>query len=92
MNTLHAEKVFNELIKKSKTSSYNQINNCPKLIRRQQITKFLSRYEVFKKQVNIKGSIVENGVDEGFGAMTFAHFPSIIINSSDKKNYSTVNK
>tara|TARA_B100000795_G_scaffold259880_1_gene235233 strand:+ start:5840 stop:6559 length:720 start_codon:yes stop_codon:yes gene_type:complete len=78
MKTFHTEKAFNELIKKSKTSSYSQINNFPKFIRRQQIAKFLARYEVFKRQVNIKGSIVECGVDEGFGVMTFAHFSAIL--------------
>ena len=62
MKTSHTEKTFNELIKKSKTSSYSQINNFPKFIRRQQIAKFLVRYEVFKRQVNIKGSVVECGV------------------------------
>ena len=59
MKTSHTEKTFNELIKKSKTSSYSQINNFLKFIRRQQIAKFLVRYEVFKRQVNIKGFVVE---------------------------------
>ncbi len=78
MKTTHIEKIFDELIKKSKTSEYKKINNFTKFTKRQRTAQFLARYEVFKRQVNIKGSIVECGVDEGFGVMAFAQFSAIM--------------
>lgn len=45
--------------------------------RRQDIAKFLARTEIFKKVLNVHGSIVECGVHEGAGVMTWAHLSSI---------------
>ena len=78
MRSIHQEKVFKQLIKKSNTSEYSKLNNFTKFIRRQQVAKFLARYEVFQRQIGIKGSIIECGVDEGFGVMAFAHFSTIL--------------
>lgn len=44
---------------------------------RQAITKFLARNEVFLKQLNVNGSIVELGVHRGASLMSWAHFSSI---------------
>ncbi|URN96104.1 MAG: TylF/MycF family methyltransferase [Candidatus Pristimantibacillus lignocellulolyticus] len=43
-----------------------------KYARRQAISRFLARYELFKLQMNIKGSIVECGVHKGAGIMGWA--------------------
>ncbi len=39
-------------------SLQNRLDNFEKYIRRQTMTRFLARYELFKLQANIKGSIV----------------------------------
>lgn len=43
-----------------------------KYARRQAISRFLARYELFKLQMNIKGSVVECGVHKGTGVMGWA--------------------
>jgi hypothetical protein len=45
---------------------------------RQVVTDFLVRYELFKMIHNIPGSILEFGVFNGQGLMSFAHFSSIM--------------
>ena len=55
-----------------------KIENFPKYVRRQNLTRFLALYEIFKLAVNVKGSIVECGVNNGFGIMSWAKFSSII--------------
>ena len=46
-------------------------------VSRQSLTKFLARSEVFQKQLNVNGSIVEVGVHRGASYMTWAHLSSI---------------
>jgi hypothetical protein len=55
-----------------------KIENFPKYVRRQNITRFLALYEIFKRIVPIKGSIVECGVNRGFGVMSWAKFSAIL--------------
>jgi hypothetical protein len=55
-----------------------KMQNFPKYVRRQNITRFLVLYEIFKKVINIKGSVVECGVNQGFGLMSWAKFSAII--------------
>jgi hypothetical protein len=43
-----------------------------KYARRQSISRFLARYELFKLQMDVKGSIVEGGVHHGAGLMGWA--------------------
>ena len=50
----------------------------PKYIKRQNLTRLLSLYEIFKLVVDVKGSIIECGVNRGFGLMSWAKFSSII--------------
>jgi hypothetical protein len=50
----------------------SKMENFPKYVRRQNITRFLALYEVFKLALPIKGSIVECGVHQGFGVMSWA--------------------
>jgi len=56
----------------------NKIENFPKYVRKQNLTRFLSLYEIFKKVLNIKGSIIECGVNHGFGVMSWAKFSAIL--------------
>lgn len=71
-------------------SAYASVfNNCPdslevklahfpKYLRRQDMTRLLSLYELFKQVLNVKGSIIECGVYRGFGLMAWAHFSAIL--------------
>ena len=54
------------------------IETFPKYARRQALARFLARYEIFKLQIGIKGSVVECGVHEGSGLMTWAKISSIL--------------
>ena len=44
----------------------------PKYATRQSLARFLARYELFKLQLEVKGSIVECGVHQGGGLLTWA--------------------
>lgn len=55
-----------------------KLENFPKYVRRQNLTRFLALYELFKLIVPVKGSIVECGVHHGFGVMTWAKLSAIL--------------
>jgi methyltransferase family protein len=55
-----------------------KIENFPKYVRRQNLTRFLALYEIFKRVLPVKGSIVECGVNHGFGLMSWAKFSAIL--------------
>lgn len=58
-------------------SNVEKLENFPKYVPRQSLTRFLSRNEIFKRVLNVQGSIVECGVLFGGGLMTFAQLSSI---------------
>jgi hypothetical protein len=55
-----------------------KLANFPKYVRRQNMTRLLALYELFKLAVPVKGSIVECGVNQGFGLMSWANFSAVI--------------
>lgn len=55
-----------------------KIENFTKYIRRQRIARFLAHYEIFKKQLGVKGSVIECGVHHGGGLMTWAKLSSTL--------------
>jgi len=55
-----------------------KLENFPKYVRRQNLTRFLALYELFKRVLPIKGSVVEGGVNQGFGLMTWAKLSAIL--------------
>lgn len=55
-----------------------KLQNFTKYIRRQNLTRLLALYELFKKVLPVKGSIVECGVHRGFGVMTWANISSVL--------------
>lgn len=55
-----------------------KIENFPKYVRRQNLTRFLALYEIFKRVQDVKGSIIECGVFHGFGTMTWAKLSAIL--------------
>ena len=62
---------------KNPESWEKKMENFPKYVRRQNITRFISLYELFKRIQYQMGSIIECGVANGSGLMSFAHFSSI---------------
>jgi hypothetical protein len=55
-----------------------KMEHFPKYVRRQNLTRFLALYEIFKQIVPIKGSIVECGVFQGFGISTWTKLSAIL--------------
>ena len=55
-----------------------KLENFPKYIRRQRVTRYLALYEIFKLALPVKGSIIECGVNEGFGLMSWANFSAVL--------------
>src|SRR5438105_5032225 len=53
-------------------------NNFAKYVRRQELTRFLVRHDLFKKILDIKGSIIECGVFSGNGLMSWAQLSAIL--------------
>jgi len=68
------EKFFNSSI----GTTVDKLSNFSKYVPRQDLTAFLYKYEIFKKILNVQGSIIECGVFLGGGLMTFAHLSSIL--------------
>lgn len=66
------------LFDESACPTVGKLLNFPKYVRRQEVARFLCRYEIFKRQLNVKGSIVECGVHHGGGVMTWAHFSATL--------------
>lgn len=62
------------LFDESACPTSDKLRNFPKYVRRQDIARFLCRYEIFRRQINIKGSVVECGVHHGGGLMSWAQF------------------
>lgn len=55
-----------------------KMENFPKYVRRQNLTRFLALYEIYKQVLTVKGSVVECGVNHGFGLMSWAKFSAIL--------------
>lgn len=66
-----------EYFNSSSFSAVERLMNFPLYVPRQNLTTFICKYEIFKRVLNIQGSIVECGVLFGGGLMTFAQLSSI---------------
>ena len=73
----HRKKFLKEIILKKKVTLSDIADNFPKYTSRQQFSRFLVRHELFKTILGIKGSIVECGVFEGNGLMTWAQLSAV---------------
>ncbi|TPQ25227.1 TylF/MycF/NovP-related O-methyltransferase [Methylomonas koyamae] len=60
------------LIEKYPAPINSKLDNFEKYVRRQALSRFLVRYELFQMQLHIKGSIIECGVHHGGGLMAWA--------------------
>ena len=54
-----------------------KLQNFPKNVRREDVTKFLMRNDAFRKQLSVHGSVVDLGVARGASLMTWLHLSSI---------------
>jgi hypothetical protein len=68
------EKVF----RKCPDTVEAKLDNFTKYIRRQRLTRLLSLYEIFKRALPVKGSIIECGVYRGFGLMAWANMSAVL--------------
>ncbi len=68
------ERFFNA----SPYSAVEKLMNFPLFVPRQDLTKFMIKYEIFKRVLGIHGSIVECGVLFGGGVATFAQLSAIL--------------
>lgn len=59
-------------------SNTEKLENFAKYVPRQNLARFLARYEIFKLVHNVQGSIVECGVLFGGGLMAFANLSTIL--------------
>ena len=55
-----------------------RLENFPKYVRRQHLKRFLAMYEIFKRVLHVKGSVVECGVFRGFGLASWAKLSTIL--------------
>jgi len=67
-----------EFIRDSGGTLTEKIENFPRYVPRQNLARFLARYELFKQILDVQGSIVECGVFMGAGLMTFANLSAIL--------------
>lgn len=74
-----AEAARNRALFEANPASWEtKLENFPKYVRRQNLTRFLALYELFKRVLPIKGSVIEGGVHNGFGLMTWAKLSAIL--------------
>src|SRR5262249_8567406 len=55
-----------------------KLESFPKYVKRQSLTRVLALYEIMKRVLEVKGSIVECGVFRGAGLMTWANLSAIL--------------
>jgi hypothetical protein len=67
-----------EIFSASADTVEQRIETFPRYVRRQQLKRFLSMYELFKRVLTVKGSVVECGVFRGFGLMSWAKLSTIL--------------
>lgn len=71
-------KQIEEVFLNNGSSTESNLENFPKYIRRQKVTRYLALYELFKLSLSVKGSIIECGVNAGFGLMSWANFSAVL--------------
>jgi hypothetical protein len=71
-------KKLEEVFVKCPESIEIKLDNFTKYIRRQRLTRLLALYELFKKILPVKGSIVECGVYRGFSLMAWANMSAVL--------------
>src|SRR6266516_3918027 len=65
-------------IRESPGAFTEKMENFSKYVPRQNLARFLARYEIFKRIIDVQGSIVECGMLFGGGLMSFANLSTIL--------------
>jgi Macrocin-O-methyltransferase (TylF) len=58
-------------------TTVSKLQNFPKYVLREDLTKFVARNELFKRQLQVHGSVVDLGVARGASLMTWMHLSTI---------------
>jgi hypothetical protein len=66
------------IFERSADTVEHKIETFPRYVRRQQLKRFLAIYELYKRILPVKGSIVECGVFRGFGFMSWVKLSAIL--------------
>ena len=75
---LDSREVLEDYFNSSPGSSTEKLENFAKYVPRQNLARFLARYEIFKLIKDVQGSIVECGVLFGGGLLSFAKLSTIL--------------
>jgi len=67
-----------EVFERSRDTTEHKLEAFPRYVRRQHLKRFLSMYELYKRILPVKGSIVECGVFRGFGFMSWLKLSAIL--------------
>ncbi|MFH1031499.1 MAG: TylF/MycF/NovP-related O-methyltransferase [Chloroflexota bacterium] len=67
-----------EIFVKCSDDIETKLENFTKYVRRQNLTRFLAQYEIYKQLLSVKGSIIECGIYRGFGLMSWANLSAIL--------------
>jgi hypothetical protein len=73
-----ATELYARLFDQCSDDTSTKLAHFAKYVRRQDLTRLLARYEIFKRALAVKGSIVECGVFRGSGLMSWANFSAIL--------------
>ncbi|MBA4367320.1 MAG: dTDP-6-deoxy-L-hexose 3-O-methyltransferase [Desulfobacterium sp.] len=73
-----AADIYVQQFESSPDSTLNKLVHFTRYVRRQDMTRLLARYEIFKRILDIKGSIIECGVYRGAGLMCWANFSAVL--------------
>lgn len=76
-NDLSQFEAVENLFQNDATALIEKLEAFPKYASRQAMAKFLTKYEIFKRILNVNGSIVECGVLHGAGLLAWAKLSSI---------------
>lgn len=77
-NEREAAENYARIFEKSSDTTQAKLQTFPKYIRRQDATRFLACYEIFKKVLDVKGSIIDCGVYRGFTLMSWSLFSAVL--------------
>lgn len=67
-----------EIFESSRDTVEARLAGFPRYVRRAHLTRFIALYELFKRVLPVKGSIIDCGVYNGFSLMTWAKLSAIL--------------